>query len=112
MSHVVADAGTFTSGSDGFAAAFAGAAAGVDRRDHLVGDDRVTIVLQHLREHARGGRRHFEHDLVGLELDQDFVLRDGFAGLLLPLQHGRFRNRFGELGDFDFYDSHVNFLDA
>lgn len=85
---------------------------GVDRRDHLIGDHGVTVVLQHLCEHARGRCRHFEHDLVGLEFDQDFVLRDCFARLLLPLQHGGFRNRLRKLGDFDFYDSHVIFLDA
>ena len=55
---------------------------GVDLGDHLVGDAAVAVVLDDLRQHAGGRRRHLEHDLVGLDLDQDLVdrrpLRPGF----------------------------------
>ena len=52
------------------------------------------------------GRRHFEHDLVGFDLDQDLVHRHGVAGLLLPLQQGGLGHRFGQLRNLDFYDCH------
>ena len=57
---------------------------------------------------ASGGRRHLQHDLIGLDLDQDFVDGDSLAGLLFPGQHGGFGHGFGQLRNFDFYDSHLN----
>ena len=59
--------------------------------------------------YAGCGRRHFEHHLVGFDFDQDFVGSNRFTGFLFPLQHGGFRHRLGQLRDFDFYDSHVDF---
>ncbi len=46
---------------------------GVDLGDEFIGRDGIAVVLDDLRQHAGGGRRHFEHDLVGLDLDQDFI---------------------------------------
>ncbi|SAK96215.1 hypothetical protein AWB82_07008 [Caballeronia glebae] len=79
---------------------------GVDLRDEFVGGDDIAVVLDDLRQHASRRSRHFEHDFVGLDFDEDFVLGDSFTRLLLPLQHGRFRDRLGKLRNLDFYDSH------
>jgi len=86
----------------------AGLALGVDLRDHLLGHDGGTVARHDLAEHAGGRRGDFQHHLVGLDLDQDLVLRHGFAGLLLPLQQGGLGNRFGQLRDLDFNDSHLS----
>jgi hypothetical protein len=69
----------------------AGAAAprlafGVDAGDQLLGHHGGAVGLHDFGQHAGGGRGHFQHDLVGLDLDQDFIDGDGVAGLLLPLQ--------------------------
>ena len=81
-------------------------ALGVDGRDHFFADAALTVVLDQLGHHAVGRRRHFEHDLVGFDLDQDLVHRHGLAGLLLPGQQGGLGHRFGQLRNFDFYDCH------
>src|SRR5258707_190216 len=100
FSHVSTEAGAFTSGSDGFAAF--GAAAGAAAGAALAAARGGTAV-------SRRGR-HFEHDLVGLDFNEDFVLRDSLAGLFLPLQHRGFRDGLGELGNLDFNNSHCDFF--
>ena len=87
-----------------------GLAFGVDAGDQLITDHRGAIGLHQFGQHTGTRRRHFEHDLVGLDLDQDLVHRHGVAGLLLPLQQGGLGNRFGQLRDLDFYDSHDVFF--
>jgi hypothetical protein len=52
-----------------------GLAFGVDPRDHLLGHDGAPSAATMLGQHAGGRRRHLEHDLVGLDLDQDLVHR-------------------------------------
>ena len=49
-----------------------------------------------LRQHAGGGRRHFDRHLVGFELDQRLVDGDGVARLLEPLADGRLGDGFAE----------------
>jgi hypothetical protein len=75
---------------------------GVDLGDDLFADAAVTVVLDDLRQHARSRRRHLEHDLVGLDFDQDLVGLDRLTGLLLPLQERRFADRLGQLRNFHF----------
>ncbi|MNT19853.1 hypothetical protein D3C72_1551330 [compost metagenome] len=84
-----------------------GLAVGVDLGDQLVGHHGGAVGLNDLDQHAGRGCRHFEHDLVGFDLDQDFIDGDGFAGFLLPREHGGLGHGFGKLGDFDFYDRHL-----
>ena len=80
---------------------------GVDLRDHLARRRQLSpSALTISASTPAAGRRHFEHDLVGLDLDQDLVDRDGLAGLLLPLQQGRFGHRLGQLRNLDFNDGH------
>ncbi|EDT08719.1 hypothetical protein BgramDRAFT_4373 [Paraburkholderia graminis C4D1M] len=93
----------------GFDGSGASLAFGVDLGDDLIGRDGVAVVRDDLREHAGRGCRHFEHDLVGLDFDENFVLRHSLAGLLLPLQHGGFRDRLGQLGNLDFNNSHYEY---
>ena len=69
---------------------------GVDPGEHFLAQHRVAVLLQHFGEHPRLGCRNFEHDLVGLELDQDLVLVDRVAGLLSPLEQRGVGDRLGE----------------
>ena len=62
----------------------------------------VAVVLHDLREHAVGGRRQLEHDLVGLDVDQVLVALDRLADLLAPGDQRGLGDRFGELRDLDF----------
>src|SRR5207237_9853984 len=52
-------------------------------------------------QHARLWRRHFEIDLVRLELDQRVARRHDVPLLLQPLRHARVDNRFAYLRNDD-----------
>ena len=52
---------------------------GVDAGDQFTGNDRLAITLDDLDQHTGTRRRHFEDDLVGLDVDQDFVAADSLA---------------------------------
>ena len=80
----------------------------IDRRDDFARHDRSAIALDDLAERPARRRRHFQHDLVGLDLDQDLVARQRVAGLLLPLQQRGFGDRFRQLRYLDFNDCHVS----
>jgi hypothetical protein len=56
-------------------------------------------------EHAVDGRGHFEHDLVGFQVEQVFIALDRIPRLLVPRRDGRVRHGFGEDRNFDF-DGH------
>ena len=63
------------------------------------GDDRanrydVVNLEQDLLECSGGGRRDFGIDLVGGDLENAFILPDGIAGLLQPLEDGGFHDTF------------------
>jgi hypothetical protein len=81
-------------------------AVGVDAGDQLFGSHRAAVGHQNFRQHAGGGRGHFQHDLVGLDFDQDFISGDNVTDLLFPLQHGGLSHGLGQLRNFDFNDSH------
>ena len=83
-----------------------GRSLGIDAGNHLITADGAATGHHQFSQHARGGRRNFQNNLVGLDLDQDFICGNGFASLLLPLQQGGFRHRLGQLRDFDIYDGH------
>ena len=69
---------------------------------HVAGLDGVAGRDLDLGEHARCRRRHLEHDLVGLEIEQVLVAFDAIALLLLPFTDRGFRDGFRQLGDLDF----------
>ena len=52
-------------------------------------------------------RRNFEHDLVGLEVREILVARDGLAGLFVPGDQRRVGDRLGQLRNLDF-DGHAS----
>ena len=81
---------------------------GVNAGDQLLSHDGSAVALNNLRQHARRRCRHFQHHLVCFDFDQDFIGSDGLACFFLPRQHGGFGHGFGQLRDFDFYDSHIN----
>src|SRR5690606_21924314 len=68
---------------------------------HRAGNDRVAFTGVDRRQHAVGGGDDFQRDLVGFQLDQDFVLLHGVADLLGPLGDGGFGDGFTEGGGQD-----------
>ena len=58
--------------------------------------------LHDLGDDAGRRRRQFQHDLVGLDVDQVLIAGNGLADLLVPLQQRGLRNRFGQLRDLHF----------
>jgi len=68
---------------------------------------RLAVLGRDLAKHAGRGRRHFDGDLVGFELDQRLVHRDGVAGLLEPAADGGFRHGLAERRNTNF--SHGSF---
>jgi hypothetical protein len=78
----------------------------VDSGNELLGHHRAAVGDKDFSQHASAGRRHFKHHLVCLDLDQDLVLRHGVTGLFLPGKQGRFGDRFGQLRNLYFNDSH------
>ena len=64
--------------------------------------DGLAVLGRDLAEHTGGRRRHFDGDLVGLELDQRLVHRDGVAGFLEPAADGCFRHGLAERRNTNF----------
>ena len=83
---------------------------GIDAGYDLPGGDGCAVALFDGGQHARSRRGHFEHDLVGFDVNQNLVGSNCLASFFLPLQQGGFGHGFGQLRDFDFYDSHLVFL--
>ena len=52
-------------------------------------------------QYAGDGRRHFQVDLVGFELDQRIAQRDDVADVLHPASDAGFDNRLTDFGDYD-----------
>ena len=77
----------------------------LDDRHDLLAVHRVAFLELELLEHAVDRRRHFEHDLVGLEVEQVLVATDGVTGLLVPGGDGGVGHGFRKDRDFDF-DAH------
>ena len=70
--------------------------------------DGLAILGGDLGEHAGGRRGHLDGHLVGLELHQRLVDRDGVARMLEPFSDSRLGHRFAERGNPDV--SHVLIL--
>src|SRR3546814_481749 len=79
-----------------------GGRAFLDHRDHLLAGDGGAFLELELLDHAIDGRGDFEHDLVGLEVDQILVALDGVADLLVPRRDGGVGYGFGKDRNFDF----------
>ena len=77
------------------------AGAFLDLAEQRADRDRLAILGGDLAEHAGGRRRHLDRHLVGFELDQRLVDRDGVARLLEPFADGRLGDRFAERGHAD-----------
>ena len=74
----------------------------LDLAEQRADRDRVAVLGRDLAEHAGRGRRHLDGDLVGLELHQGLVDRDGFAGLLEPAADGGLGHGLAERGNANF----------
>ena len=73
----------------------------LDRADDLVRLHGRALVLDDGPEHAALGRRHLDHDLVGLDVDEHLVALDGIALLLVPGDDQRVGDRLRQRGDLD-----------
>ena len=89
-------------GGRGGAACAPPARAVVDLAEQRADGDGLAVLGRDLAEHAGGRRRDFDGDLVGLELDQRLVHRDGVAGLLEPAADGGFRHGLAERRNTNF----------
>jgi len=67
----------------------------LDHGQDLPARDGGAIGNLDLPQHAARRRRHFEHDLVGLEVDQVLVAVDGIARLLAPRDERGIGHRLG-----------------
>ena len=78
-----------------------------DLAEQGAGGDRLAILGDDFREHARRGRVDFDGDLVGLELHQGLVRLHHIAGLLVPAADGGLGDGFAQGGHADF-SSHAS----
>ena len=94
--------------AEGLAPAAGGGAAdvaGLEQREDLTARDHGAVGRDDLLQHAVDRRRHLEHDLVGLEIDEILVPSDCLAGLLVPGDERRVGDGLGQLRNFDL-DAH------
>jgi hypothetical protein len=80
----------------------------INTRNQLFSGNRAAVSHQQLNQNASRWGRHFKHDFVGFDFNQNFVDGNRIADFLFPLKHGGFSHRFRQLGDFDIYDSHFD----
>jgi len=74
----------------------------IDLSEQRADRDGLTILGNDIAERARGRRRDFDRDLVGLELDQGLIHRHGIAGLLEPAANGGLGHGFAERRNTNF----------
>ena len=74
--------------------------------DQLAGNNGLSIALDDLDQHAGTRGRDFQHNLVGLDIDQDFIARNSFADFLLPGSQRAFGDGLGQLGNLNFDNAH------
>jgi hypothetical protein len=79
---------------------------GIDAGDQFARNNSITVGLDDLNQHAGTRRRNFQDDLVGFDVDQVFVARNGFADFLFPGRQGAFGDGLGKLGNLDFNNAH------
>src|SRR5690606_22537009 len=82
-----------------------------DRQDLARGDGVAFLELDFL-QHAINRCRHFQHDLVGFQVEQVLVTRDSVADLLVPAGDGGVGDGFGQYRYFDFGGHLADFLVA
>src|SRR5690606_33737426 len=83
-----------------------GHGASVQGAQHFAGENGLALALDDFTDHAIGFGQHFHNNLVGFDVDDQFVALYGFARLLVPGGNGAVGNRFREGGGFDL-NSHV-----
>src|SRR5918994_1436803 len=74
----------------------------IDLPEQRADGNRLAVLGRDLAEHTGGWRRHYDRDLVGFELDQRLVHRDGVASLLEPAADGGFRHGLAERRNTNF----------
>src|SRR6185312_13106792 len=79
--------------------------------DHVLAVDGVAGAVADFLQHAVGGSRHFQHHLVGFEVDQVFIALHRVARLLVPGGDGGIADGFGQYRNLDF-DRHDLSLDG
>ena len=79
---------------------------GINHGDHFARNNRLTVLRSNFSKLACRRRRHFQHHLVGFDLNENFIGGYDVARLALPFQKRRFAHGFGEFGDFHLYGIH------
>ena len=72
-----------------------GHGARLEHGKHLAARDDGAVGGHDLLQHAVGRGRHFEHDFVGLEVDEILFAPHAVTGLLVPGHQRRVRDGFG-----------------
>jgi hypothetical protein len=74
---------------------------GVNTSYHLIRDHHIAIRFDMLGKNTGSRRWDLEHDLVGLDFDENFVLCYSLARLFFPLKKCSLSNRFRKLRNFN-----------
>src|SRR5699024_6239635 len=74
----------------------------LDDGQHLLAFHGVAGFELDFLDHAVHGGGHFQHHLVGFEVDQVFVAADGITDFLVPVGDGGVGDRLGQDRDFQF----------
>jgi hypothetical protein len=73
-----------------------------DDRDDVVTVNRVAFLRAKLSDRAVNGRRYFQHDLVGFQVNEVFIAVNGVARALVPAGDGCVLHGLGQNGYFYF----------
>ena len=71
---------------------FTGHGSRLDGGDQLAGEDGCPLCLQDVAQHASLRCRHFQHHLVGFDVDQHFITGNQITRLLVPGGNGGIRH--------------------
>src|SRR6185436_10629733 len=74
----------------------------LDLTEQRADRDGLAVLRGNLAKRSGGGRRHLDGHLVGLELDDRLVDRDGIARFLEPFANGRLGDGLAQRRDADF----------
>ncbi len=77
-------------------------------RQHIPGGNGGTILDLYFLEHTVGRRRYFQHDLVGLEIDEVFIATHPIAGFLVPGDESCVGHRLRQHWHF-YFNTHLVF---
>jgi hypothetical protein len=87
----------------------AGAVARTDAAEQLARQHGRALFFHDSIENARFTGRHFQHDFVGFDFNQDFITLHAVARFFVPGGYGRIGNRFRKVRNQNIYATHLAF---